>query len=92
MCRSHPLNCGAPGKVVPFKLCASLTTAASIASKYSSVKMAQIDIDESDGLKKKYNVTSIPAAFAFKNGKQSQRYGGPLVKDGEAEDFTKKAV
>lgn len=54
--------------------------------------MAQIDIDESDGLKKKYNVTSIPAAFAFKNGKQIQRYAGPMVTEGEAEDFTKKAV
>lgn len=57
----------------------TLIEATRAASKYSSVQIVMVDIDENDGLKTKYEITSIPTVIRFKKGAQADRYVGPLV-------------
>lgn len=56
------------------------------------MQIATIDIDESDGLKKKYEVTAIPTIIGFKKGTQANKWVGPMVMDSNADDFMKTAM
>lgn len=54
--------------------------------------IATVDIDESDGLKKKYEVTAIPTIISFKKGTQANKWVGPMMTDSNADDFMKKVM
>lgn len=56
------------------------------------MQIATIDIDESGGLKKKYEVTAIPTIIGFKKGAQANKYVGPMMMDSNAEEFMKKVM
>lgn len=56
------------------------------------MQIATIDIDESDGLKKKYDVTAVPTILGLTKGSQGNKYVGPMMIDSNAEEFVEKVI
>ena len=46
-----------------------------------SVHLAKVDIDEQDSLAAKYNVTSLPTVYAFRNGQPTDHFIGVRDQD-----------
>lgn len=62
-----------------------------IASKENQVDLAKVDVDELEGLAAKYQVTSIPAIFAIKDGKVVDKFVGSRD-DSQMKNFIDNAL
>lgn len=52
-----------------------------IAEENNNIKVAKLNVDESEDIASKYNIMSIPTIIIFKNGKEEKRFVGVTDKE-----------
>ena len=62
-----------------------------VASKKGSVHLAKVDVDEQDAIAARYDVTSLPTVYAFKNGQATDHFIG-LKDEDIVQAFVSKAA